>query len=133
MILSDDQKKQLIALRLDKADEALNDASTLITHGSLRGVMNRCYYAVFYAASALAIRDGRTFHKHRGLISWFHQEYMKTGHLPKHLGRFFQKAFSSRCEADYEDVSSFPAEDVPQLLDDARRFVAELKSFLATP
>jgi uncharacterized protein (UPF0332 family) len=39
-------------------------------------------------------------------------------------------AFDQRCDADYTDVATFTAEQVAAMLDQARRFVAEVKSLL---
>jgi uncharacterized protein (UPF0332 family) len=77
MTLSDDQRKQLVAMRLARADSALADASMLVDRGSCYGAINRCYYTMFHAASALAIQNDCSFHKHRAVISWFNREYVK--------------------------------------------------------
>jgi len=130
MILSDDQRKQLVAMRMARADGALADAATLVDRGSCYGAVNRCYYAMFHAASALAIRDDCDFHKHRAVISWFQREYVKTGRLSPEFGKAFQQAFGRRCDADYTDVATFTTAEVAALLDQARRFVAEVKSLI---
>ena len=115
---------------LAKADQALADAAILHTRESLTGTMNRCYYAMFYAASALAIRDGFTFHKHGAIISYIHREYVKAGRISKDLGRGLLAAFDHRTEADYHAMVHFGLDDVAELLDQARRFVAEVKSLI---
>ena len=117
---------------LAKADQALADAATLHTRESLTGTTNRCYYAMFYAASALAIHDGFTFHKHRAVISYIHREYVKTGRISKDLGRGLLAAFDRRTEADYHAMVHFSVDDVAELLDQARRFAAEVASLLQT-
>jgi len=132
MILSDEQRKHLVMMRMAKAEDALADASILVGRGSCYGAVNRCYYAMFHAASALAIQDNCDFHKHRAVISWFHREYVKTGRLSRELGKAFQQAFDRRCDADYTDVAAFTAEQVSELLEQARQFVAEVKSLLKT-
>ena len=71
MSLSDAQRLHIVEVRLANAEQMLVDASNMLTGGSLRSAANRCYYAVFYAASALAMRDERTFRKHSGMISYF--------------------------------------------------------------
>ena len=55
---------------------------------------------------------------------------MKTGRLPKELGGVFQRAFNSRCEADYDDLVELVADDVAEMLQQARRFVIEVRSLL---
>jgi uncharacterized protein (UPF0332 family) len=130
MILSDEQRKDLVAIRMAKAEDALADASTLVDRGSCSGAINRCYYAMFHAVSALAIRDNCDFHKHRAVISWFSREYIKTGRVSRELGKSLRLAFDQRCDADYSDVIAFTASEVGSLLEQTRRFLAEVKSLL---
>jgi len=108
----------------------LTDASNMLASGSLRSAANRCYYAVFYAASALAMRDNQTFRKHSGVILYFHTAYIKTGRLPKELGVIFQRAFDNRCEADYDDLIELRQDELSELLKQTGRFVSEIKSML---
>lgn len=130
MTLTEEQRRQLIQLRLENADQALADAAVLLDAKSLRGASNRCYYAMFYAASALAIRDNKDFRKHSGLISYFHAEYMNTRRLPRDLGQMFVNAFDNRCQTDYRDELKLTLQDVTNTLEDAKHFVAELKKLL---
>ena len=130
MILSDEEREQLVAMRLARADSALADASTLADRGSCHGAINRCYYTMFHAASALAIQNDCSFHKHRAVISWFNREYVKSGRFPRELGKVLQHAFNRRCDADYSDAATFTATEVAVLLEQARRFVTGVKSLL---
>jgi uncharacterized protein (UPF0332 family) len=130
MTFSEDERRQLAAMRMAKADSVLADASMLAAGGSSLSVMNRCYYAMFHAASALAIHDNCTFHKHRAVISWFNREYVNTERFSQEIGKSFRVAFNLRCDADYTDVATFSAEQVAAMLDQARRFVAEIKTHL---
>jgi len=115
---------------LIKADQALADAALLLDHESLAGTINRCYYAMFYAASTLALRDGFSLHKHRAVISYIHREYVKSGRMSKELGKALLAAFDWRTDADYHAMVRFSLGDVSQLLEQARQFVAEVKSLL---
>ena len=130
MTLSDDQRQQLVAIRMGKADSVLAEASMLADCGSSLGAVNRCYYAMFHAASALAIHNNCDFHKHRAVISWFQREYVTTGRVSPEFGAALQKVFENRCDADYADVAAFTADEVAAMLEQARRFVAEVKSLL---
>ena len=130
MSLSDAQRQHIINVRLANAEQMLVDASNMLASDSLRSAANRCYYAVFYAASALAMRDNQTFRKHSGPISYFHSAYVKTGRLPKKLGGILQRAFDNRREADYEDLVELRHEELSESLQEARRFVAEVKSLI---
>jgi uncharacterized protein (UPF0332 family) len=57
--MSIDEKKKLLALhRLQQAAESLQEAQYLFAGGkSLRSVVNRVYYGMFYAVLALLIYD----------------------------------------------------------------------------
>jgi uncharacterized protein (UPF0332 family) len=130
MSIPDEQREHIVKVRLANAEQMLADASNMLAGGSLRSAANRCYYAVFYAASALAMRDNRSFHKHSGVISYFHAAYVKTGRLPKELGGIFQRTFDNRREADYDDLVELQHEELSEALQQARQFVGEVKSLL---
>jgi uncharacterized protein (UPF0332 family) len=52
--MTDQDRAILRTYRLDQAEAALQDARLLVLHnGSNLGVVNRAYYAMFYAALAL--------------------------------------------------------------------------------
>ena len=130
MTFSDAQRQHIVEIRLANAEQMLADASKMLASGSLRSASNRCYYAVFYAASALAMRDNQTFRKHSGVISYFHTAYVKTGRLPKELGGVFQRAFDNRCEADYDDLIELRQDELSELIKQAGRFVSKIKSLI---
>ena len=130
MTLSDDQRRELAAIRMEKAVSILADASMLADSGSSLSAVNRCYYAMFHAASALAIHNNCDFHKHRAVISWFQREYVKTGRISSEFGVAFQRVFENRCDADYADVTTFSDEQVASMLEQARRFVAKIRSLI---
>jgi uncharacterized protein (UPF0332 family) len=115
---------------LAKADDALADAAILLSRESLTGTINRCYYAMFYAAYAIILQDGLELHKHSAVISHIHREYVKPGRISKELGRALLTAFDRREEADYHAMVRFSLKDVSSLLEQARRFVAEVKSLV---
>ena len=125
-----EDRHRMVGAWLVKDDQALADAITLHTRESPTGTMNRCYYAMFYAALALAIHDGFKFHKHGAIIPYIHREYVKAGRISKDLGRSLLAAFDHRTEADYHAMVHFGLDDVAELLDQARRFVAKLKLLL---
>lgn len=128
--MTPEQRGQIVEQWLQKADEALNDAAVLYGQQSLTGTANRCYYAMFYAASALTIRDGQALHKHRAVISYLHREYVKTGRISEESGRAILTAFDRRTEADYHALLRYGMADVSDLLEEARRFVSEIRSLL---
>ena len=112
MTLSDADRAAIVIRRLGTASEMLGDAMVLLDRGSLRSSANRAYYAAFHAISALAVNRSRALRTHRGIIGFFHTEFIAKGLFDKRYGRAVQEAFEDRSEADYEDI---PALDVDQI------------------
>jgi uncharacterized protein (UPF0332 family) len=71
-------KRALIQYRLERAHESLNDARLMLgQNGSYASVINRAYYAMFYAALALLISIDRGSSKHQGVIALFDENFVK--------------------------------------------------------
>ena len=92
MPLSIEEKKSIIAYRVQKADSVFIEASDNATMNHWNLVANRLYYAVFHMASALLIDKGFTSKTHSGVICLLGQEFATKGLLDKddnafHLSR----------------------------------------------
>jgi uncharacterized protein (UPF0332 family) len=109
---------------MESARRSLADARLLHAAGSVRGAVNRAYYAMFYAASALAIAGGQSFSKHSALISYIHREFVKPGILPQEQGRALQKGFEDRTEGDYQDLVKLKPKDAAAMIQAASEFIA---------
>ena len=70
--------------RLEQARTALEDAEFLLQHQrSAQSVVNRAYYAMFYAVLAL-LQDAPTLpSKHTGIIGLFDTMFVRTGIFEK--------------------------------------------------
>ena len=61
------EEKDLVAYRMERAHEAIDEAKMLFEAGHINSYVNRLYYACFYAVSALLLtkdistRVGQTF------------------------------------------------------------------------
>lgn len=109
----------------------LKSARLLKKDGDLRTATDRAYYAMFHAAEAALRMKGVTTKSHHGLISQFHQEYIKTGLVDPKLGAFLRKAFDMRQESDYEVYAEPDKKQVGELVERAHSFVKLLKQLLA--
>lgn len=72
----------LFTYRLRQADETLQDIDNLIaSHSSGLSIVNRSYYAMFYAVLALFIRleISHKSSKHSGVIATFDKEIVHNG------------------------------------------------------
>ncbi len=124
------QKKTLIAYRMERARETLGEAKIMLDAGRINAHVNRLYYACFYAISALLlIRDFSTS-KHSYLRSLMHREFVKTGLIPDELGKHFDLLFNNRMKGDYGDFVSFEAEDVASWLEVTKKFIDHAESLI---
>ncbi len=96
-----EEEKTLIAYRMKRARDAIEEAKMLFDAGHFNAYVNRLYYACFYAVSALLLTRDLSTSKHGYLRSLMHQEFVKTGLIPKELGKHFDLLFDSRLEGDY--------------------------------
>jgi len=87
-MIADDKKKTLARYRLQQAQESLEEAHYLFNGGkSLRSVVNRVYYGMFYAVLALLIYEPYTSSKHTGVLAYFTKRFVKSGIFSESLGR----------------------------------------------
>ncbi len=121
----------LIKYRLEQAGETLNDAKCLLdSNRTPQSIINRSYYAMFYAALALTIKKGKMFSKHSGVISTFDIDFVRTGILPKELSKDLHKVFRLRNDSDYI-MTEYPSfEEAKEAYNKAERFVKFVMAYL---
>jgi len=125
-----DQAKQLIQYRLEQATETLREGEILAREGLWHGVINRAYYAMFYATLALTVFRSETISKHSGVISFFDKEFVRTGAFPKEYSRMLHFAFDRRQSNDYGEFSYVDEGEAETALSDAKSFVEAVDNFL---
>jgi len=127
----DEKKRQLALHRLHQADESVDEARYLFEgNKSPRSIINRTYYAMFYAMLALLIFEEYGTSKHSGVLSYFNSRFIKNGLLPRELGRAVNKAFDLRIRGDYREKVSLTKEQVAPFIDIAKKFVDTVKDYL---
>jgi uncharacterized protein (UPF0332 family) len=126
-----EKQKELARYRLQQAQESLDEARFLLAGGkSARSVINRAYYAMFYAVLALLVYEEFSSSKHSGVLSYFNRRFIKSGVFDKSLGLWLGKAFELRQRVDYREQVDPPREQVTPLLDQADRFVRAVTAHL---
>ena len=125
----------LFEYRWGLARETLEDAKKFLSSGgSPRSVVNRAYYAMFYAVLALFVKSNtpsRTS-KHYTIISIFDREFIKTEKLPRELSRKLHRAFDDRQEFDYKDYARVEKADAEESINDAESFINHIQEYLNT-
>ncbi len=108
---------------LDRAGTSLMAAERLVAEGLFYDAISRAYFAMFYAAKALLIRDGFETSKHSAVIAAFGREYARTGRIDSRYHRLLIEGFERRQKADY-DMSWIVDHDA------AKAYLAEARSFV---
>ena len=125
-------KPALIRLRLGDAKETLKDAHMLYEQeGTPRSIVNRAYYAMFYAALAMLVAVDRSSTKHSGVIALFDKELVKQNFVPKELGKMLHEAFESRQEGDYKDYKKLDRKRAAEILASADEFIKTIEQKLS--
>ncbi|HHY32898.1 MAG TPA: HEPN domain-containing protein [Firmicutes bacterium] len=128
---ANEAKRALISYRLQQASEALQDAAKLAEHqGTPRSIVNRSYYAMFYAVLALLLSVEKSTSKHSGAISAFDLYFVRAGLFPKHLSKSLHRAFELRQQSDYQEMVTVSPEDAHEAIRSADEFVAAVRTYL---
>ena len=127
------ERDELMRLELARARVTLTEADVMASIGSWNTCVNRMYYACFYAASALLLRDNRTAAKHSGVQGMLNRYYVHTGVIEADLGDLYNYLFERRNTADYNLRVAFDEADVRPLIPEARRFVERIAALLQPP
>ena len=126
-----EKQKELARYRVQQAEESLDEARFLLAGGkSTRSVINRAYYAMFYAVLALLVYEEFSSSKHSGVLSYFNRRFIKGGVFDKSLGLWLGKAFELRQRVDYREQVEPAREQATQILDQADRFIKAVTAHL---
>lgn len=122
---------ELIKYRLKEAEDSIREAEVLLREGmSMRAVMNRLYYAMFYAVLALLQEKEMGTSKHAGAISLFDREFIKKGFFDDELSKTLHRAFELRQKGDYMEQAEVTKSDVDEMLPKTKEFVNKIKVYL---
>ncbi len=124
-------KKDLIQYRLESAREMLRDAQLLKqSGGSPKSIVNRAYYAVFYASLALLVTADVEPSKHSGVLAKFDELFVRQGIFTKEMSRILHHAFDMRQAGDYQKSKVITEEQADEVLRSAEEFVRTIESKL---
>jgi len=91
---------EYLKYRIEKSNQAYNDALILAGLESWNATVNRLYYSCYYIVSALTLKDGIETKTHSGLRNQLNLHYIKNGKIPIEIGRLYSDLFDSRQKGD---------------------------------
>lgn len=125
------EKSEVIQQYIQEARQMLVVADHNIGNGFYRTAVNRSYYALFYAATALLFSIGETRGKHYGVMAAFRQYFIKNGLWDSEFSGMYGRLMDHREQSDYRIFAILTPEDAQKDLADAHRFVTNAENWLA--
>jgi len=122
----------LVAHRLKRAHEALEEAQWMLEKEHFNTAVNRAYYALFYAANALLETEGLVSAKHSGVRALLFQNFVNDGRLPREFAKVYASLFEDRQEGDYADLVRFDQARAEEAVNLARTWIVPISSLIAT-
>lgn len=113
-----------------RADKYLRSAKMLIKEKDYESAVSRVYYAMFYTVEAILLTKNLSFSSHKGAISAFGEQFIKTGIFPKDMSRNLNDAFEKRQLGEYEYSFVIPEKDAKEVLEYGKKFVKTIEDYL---
>lgn len=129
-MINQQDRIDLMNYRIQQAKDTTELAVFLIGSNKLTLAVNRIYYGMYYALSALALKHKFETSKHAQLIGWFNKEFVATNTVDKRYGKILRKAFEDRTKGDYDAFVNFSLAVVEDKLEDMKQFIAMIEAIL---
>ncbi|MBN1185579.1 MAG: HEPN domain-containing protein [Bacteroidales bacterium] len=129
-MISDSDRDTLIAYRFEQAKETIDLSRFLIESDRLIVAVNRIYYGLYYAVTALALKHQFETSKHAQLIGWFNKEFISTGQIDVKFGKILRNAYQNRTKGDYDAFVKFEKEEVEAMHKEMIEFINQIKLML---
>ena len=130
MSLSDEDRKTMVSLELDKAERFMQQAEMVRNLQQWDLAANRFYYACFHAVQALFIHYGLASKRHAGMLSQFGLHFIKTGLIEDRLGGFLTRMEQLREKGDYNCIFSVSEDDLGTIVEPAHEIVKVIKDII---
>ena len=127
MDLSPQERYDIVAYRIDCAENTLGEIDNLLALKYYNNAANRMYYACYYAVSALLIANGIITKSHDGVKQMFGLHFIRTGIFPPSYGKDYSNLFEARQTGDYEDLFNHNEVSTAKLYPKAKGLVAVVK------
>lgn len=122
-----------IAANLNRATSTLQAAQVLLASDFPNDAASRAYYGAFHAATALLLSKDLSFGSHTGVLRAISLNFVKTGELPRSLGRDLNWLAELRQVADYGELRNVSVPDAQQAIAIASQFLDQACQLLHNP
>ncbi|MCR4605491.1 MAG: HEPN domain-containing protein [Eubacterium sp.] len=129
--MDDKNNKDLARVRIDRAEELLDEAKSLLENGSYKSANNRAYYSFEKSIKAILALKGVDAKTHSGVIHLFNTEYIKSSDYFSHddYDRF-KKIEIIRGASDYDDFYVANKEECIEQVESAEYILKKVKNYI---
>lgn len=118
------------SLHMKRAKELLNTVPVLLDIGDYNSSVNRAYYAAFHAVKAVEALDNFDSKKHSGLMSYFRQNYIKSGIFDVEYSDILKSLAKYREDSDYNIIIEITADEAKEQYENAKQLVTAVGEYL---
>src|SRR6059058_1165467 len=115
--------EKLIEFRLTKSNMAYDMAIIAAKVRDWNHVINRLYYALFYAVSACLIKLDVHTKTHNGTRTKFHSMFIKNKTFPLEAGQLYDELFNKRQDSDYGDFIIMSQQETEPLIAETKELI----------
>lgn len=116
----------------EKAQTYLRSAAVLYELEDYDSCASRCYFAMFYAAQGLLLRETGTLPAEQGIRSAFIEAFITTGQLPERAGAALRYAHALYEHGDYSHSFAVDRAAAERALQEAEAFVNTLSGLITS-
>ncbi|HBL78182.1 MAG: hypothetical protein A2W90_13935 [Bacteroidetes bacterium GWF2_42_66] len=129
-MITENDRDALIEYRLNQAFDTIELVRFLLAGNKLTIAINRIYYGMYYALTALALKNKFETSKHGQLIGWFNREFIASKKVDSKYGRILRNAYQNRTKSDYDAFVLFSIAEVESMLEEMMEFIGKIKQIL---
>ncbi len=125
-----ESRNSLIAYRIERACGSLKEAKLMAEGGFYNASINRLYYACYYMAVALLLKNNISAQTHSGVKTMLGMHFTSNGKLSISASKIFTTLFEKRHSSDYDAFVYCDQEMFDELYPKAEAFIEEVKNLL---
>lgn len=130
MTMNADDIEAVVFYRKQKAHTTFKEAEEMIALSHWNLAIQRLYYAAFYMASALLLKNRISAQTHNGVVGQLGMHFVTTGKLDKAEGRLYSRLLQNRITGDYNDFFDFIEQDAIELIEPTRKLLARMEALI---
>ena len=123
-------RDEYVTYRMNRAKQSLQVAERVLQDGFIEDAINRIYYAIYYAISALLYTRKLHPKTHLGMKALFSKEFVKNNLITDKQAQIYSTIFAKRFEADYEDFFTIDMDTVQNHLKEATNFILLIETII---